>query len=389
VIKRFAFIKKIASAFEIHPIVALLGPRQCGKTTLARQFVTQTLSTKLLPENYFDLERTQDLARLQDPELALSRLEGLVVIDEIQRRPNLFSALRVLVDSPECKATFLILGSSSRELISQSSESLAGRIQYIELTPLNANEILQELPLALVEQLWERGGFPRSFLATSNQASFDWRDAYIRTFLEQDIPALGVKISPLHLGRFWQMLTHYHGNIINYSDIGRSLDLSHNTIKHYIDLLQATFMIRVLQPWHENISKRQVKSPKIYFRDSGILHALMNLATPGEIMTSPKLGASWEGWALEEVIRFHQYRAEECFFWATHANAELDLLLVRGHKRIGFEFKYSSFPSITKSMIIALETLKLDLITIVYPGTVSFSLSKQVIVASIKDFLYN
>lgn len=385
------FLENLYSALNLHPIVALLGPRQCGKTTLARQYREKYYLGQYPSENYFDLERQQDLARLQDAELALSKLSGLVIIDEIQRCPELFPTLRVLVDSPNFKAKFLILGSSSRQLIQQSSESLAGRIQYIELTPFNASEIKHNIEstyeLWNIESLWVRGGFPRSFLADNDELSFQWREAYIRTFLEQDIPNLGIKISPVNLARFWQMLTHYHGNIINYSELGRSLNLNHSTVKHYIDLLQGTFMIRQLQPWHVNIGKRQIKSPKIYFRDSGLLHALMNINCLSDLKINYKLGASWEGWAIEEIIRYHGYRSEECYFWATQKQAELDLLLIRGQNKIAFECKYTSAPKITKSMHIAIEDLQLKYLIIIYPGEISFPLSEQVWVSSIKDYL--
>lgn len=376
---RADFLQKINFAFNINPIVAILGPRQCGKTTLARTFA-KTQGTQS-PQNYFDLESSIDLNRLVAPEMALSPLTGLITIDEIQRFPNLFPALRVLVDQPDSKKRFLILGSASRELLKQSSESLAGRISYLELTPFNYNETQH------LEPLWLRGGFPKSYLAQNDEFSWQWRNEYARTFVEQDIPNLGIKIAPQHLKRFWMMLAHYHGNIFNASELGRSLDLSHNTIRSYADILTDTLMIRQLQPWHANISKRQVKSPKIYFRDSGIFHCLMGIKNQNDLLVHPKLGASWEGLALEEIIRHLNVRANECYFWATHADAELDLLVFKEGRRLGFEIKYSKVPILTRSLRIALEDLELDELTVIYPGEKVFPLHEKVQAMGLKNFL--
>lgn len=377
--KRKTFLQQIQSLFRTHPIVALLGPRQCGKTTIARMYCKE-LPT-ISKENYFDLESSLDLERLQNPMLALGPLTGLIVIDEIQRRPDLFPLLRVLVDREENKQNFLILGSASRDLIQQSSESLAGRIAYIELTPFSFAEVDQ------LERLWLRGGFPRSYLAATDLESFQWRDAYIRTFLEQDISNLGFRIAPIALRRFWLMLSHYHGNLWNASELGRSFGASDTTMRHYLDILTGTFMIRQLQPWHENIGKRQVKSPKIYFRDSGIFHALLQIQSLEELRTHPKLGASWEGFALEEIIKANQYRGEDCFFWSTYAAAEIDLIVPQKGGFHGFEFKYSDAPKLTKSMQIALQDLSLKELLVIYPGETDYALSEKIHVRGLKNYL--
>jgi predicted AAA+ superfamily ATPase len=331
--------------------------------------------------NYFDLEAAEDAQRLTNPVLALKPLKGLVVIDEIQRSPELFPTLRVLVDEPKNNCKYLILGSASRELIRQSSESLAGRIAYLELTPFSFWEADK------LERLWIRGGFPRSYLSKTEEDSFDWREGYIRTFLEQDIPNLGIQIPPIALRRFWTMLGHYHGNLFNASELGRSFGASDVTMRRYLDLLTGTFMIRQLQPWFENIGKRQVKAPKIYFRDSGIFHALMNLHTFAELQKHPKLGASWEGFALEEVIRAHQARPEECYFWSTYGEAELDLLIHQRGKSLGFEFKYSDAPGITKSMQTAVQDLNLEKLYVLYPGSKDYQLTDQIFVKGLKNYL--
>ncbi len=353
---------------------AVLGPRQTGKTTLARQYSKNFNDG---PVHFFDLENPFDLARLEEPFIALSSLEGLVVIDEVQRLPNLFPILRVLIDERPRK--FLILGSASRDLIHQSSETLAGRIGYIELTPFSLGEVGD------MRTLWRRGGFPRSFLADSDEESFLWRQEYITTFLERDIPNLGFKIPSLHIRRLWMMLCHTHGQIFNASELGRSLGVSDHTVRKYFDLLIGTFMMRSLSPWFKNISKRQVKSPKVYFRDTGILHALLGLTTQAEIERHPKLGASWEGFAIEEIIRLHAIRAENCYFWGTQSGAELDLLIFQKGKRLGFEIKYADAPKISLSMKIAIEDLKLDHLTIVYPGDQAYDFNDKISVVGIKS----
>lgn len=364
---------------KTHPIVALLGPRQCGKTTAARMYC-KTLSN-FPPENYFDLESIVDLRRLDNPVLALQSLKGLIVIDEIQRAPELFPTLRVLADREKNRQRFLILGSASRDLIRQSSETLAGRIAYLELTPFSYKETDH------IGKLWLRGGFPKSYLAKSNRESVLWREEYIRTFLEQDIPNLGFRIPAPALRRFWIMLAHYHGNIFNASELGRSFGASDPTIRKYLDLLTGTFMIRQLQPWFENIGKRQVKSPKIYFRDSGIFHTLLNLSDQKDLQVHPKIGASWEGFALEEVIRALQARQEECFFWSTYGEAEIDLLIYRKGKFLGFEFKYTDAPKMTKSMQIALQDLPLEKVFVLYPGEMDYPLSDRVLAMGLESFL--
>lgn len=377
--KRPSFIRKIERYFRTHPIVALLGPRQCGKTTLAKQYLTT--QNDFSPENYFDLEDPIDSQRLKNSMLALQPLSGLVVIDEIQRVPELFPILRVLIDNAQIKKRYLILGSASRELTKQSSESLAGRIAYIELTPFSFCEIDN------LQKLWDRGGFPLSYLADNEQEGFDWRDFYIRTFLEQDIPNLGIKIAPEALRRFWTMLAHYHGNIFNASELGRSFGASDVTIKRYLDLLTGTFMVRQLQPWHQNIKKRQVKAPKIYLRDSGILHAILNLRSHSELLRYPKLGASWEGFALEEVIRAHDIRNQDCYFWSTYSGAEVDLLLHQQAKFFAFEFKFSDAPKMTKSMHSALQDLLIEHLFVIYPGDRDYPLSEKVTVKGLKNYL--
>ena len=374
-IDRSDYILRIKSAHRIHAVTALLGPRQCGKTTLARQYIKEQNE----PVHYFDLEDPEHLNQLTEPKLALAPLKGLIVIDEIQKIPNLFPVLRVLVDEDNAERKFLILGSASRTLIKQASESLAGRIEYIELTPLDLSEVKD------AEKLWLRGGFPKAYLSENNTDSMRWREAYIQTFLEQDIPNLGIQIAPSMLRRFWMMISHYHGQLCNFSELGRSLGVSHNTARHYLDILTATFMIRTLQPWYENVGKRQIKTPKIYFRDSGIYHALLKQPEKETLLMTPHVGASWEGFALEQVIRFHQARPESCFFWATQGHAEVDLLILEGSRKIAYEFKYTSTPKITKSMRIAMEDLQLDKLTIITPGEKSYPLNEHIVVSSLKN----
>ncbi len=372
------FLDKIEHAFQVTKVVAILGPRQCGKTTAAKQYIeTQSVFPK---ENYFDLENYRDIARLTDPLLSLSSLSGLIVIDEIQRAPNLFETLRVLSDNKELNQHYLILGSASRDLIAQSSETLAGRITYLELTPFMFDEIHE------IERLWVRGGYPLSVLAANDEISAAWRKGYIRTFLERDIPALGINIPSEQLRRFWMMLAHYHGNIFNASELGRSLGMSHKTMKEYADILTGTFMVRQLQPWHENIGKRQIKTPKIYIRDSGIFHTLIGINSNSDLLVNPKLGASWEGFALEQIIFHLDAEPEECYFWGTHQQAELDLLIIKNGKKLGFEMKYSGAPKLTKSMQIAQEDLGLDALTVVYPGDIEYPLSNEILVKPLTAF---
>lgn len=365
--QRNHLIHQIQRLFRTHPAVALLGPRQCGKTTLAG------LYAKSLPHSTrFDLEDPEDLLLLENPMLALSNLEGLIIIDEIQRRPELFPVLRVLIDRHKPNQQFLILGSASRDLIRQSSETLAGRLAYIEVTPFSYDDV-QEL-----NSLWVRGGFPLAYLAKTDEDCFDWLKFYITTFLERDIPNLGINVPAHTLRRFWMMLAHYHGNTFNASEIGGSLGIAHTTVRHYLDILTGTFMMRQLQPWMENIKKRQVKTPKVYFRDTGIFHSLMGIHRGEDLRVNPKLGASWEGFALEEIIRFHGVDSESCFFWGIHNQAELDLLIIKDGKKHGFEMKYADAPRLTKSMQIAMETLNLDSLSIISPGKKKIPLTEKI-----------
>lgn len=368
---RKRFLDDIKKQFKAQPICGILGPRQVGKTTLARAFAETNYPGDA---HFFDLENPADLTSLlTNPMATLADLpHKLIVIDEIQNRPDLFPILRVLADRPGSTQLFLILGSASLDLIRQSSETLAGRIGYIELPPFSLAEI--DTPA----RLWLRGGFPRSYLADDDQTSLIWRNNYITTFLERDIPALGFNIPALQLRRFWLMLSHWHGQIFNGSEIGKSMGISDHTARRYLDILAGTFMIRILPPWFENLKKRQIKSPKIYFRDSGILHALTGIATMSELTTYPRLGSFWEGFALEEVIRALQATTEECYFWGTHREAELDLLIVKQGKRFGFEFKYTDRPQATKSMHTALEDLKLDHLILVYPGDAIFKIDAKI-----------
>jgi uncharacterized protein len=369
--KRHKYLKTIEMQFRVHPACAILGPRQVGKTTLAKMFLEQDS-----PKNYhfFDLENPLDLARLESPMLTLSKLtDKLIVIDEIQRVPELFPVIRVLIDDKQKKQKFLILGSASRDLIRQSSETLAGRIGYMELMPFSLDEVDHESGM-----LWLRGGFPISYLAKNDEDSFLWRQSYISTFLERDIPNLGFQIPPQQMRRFWLMLVHYHGQIFNTHELGKSLGISDHMVRKYLDILAGTFMVRILLPWHENIDKRQIKSPKIYFRDSGILHALIGIQTQAEMDAYPKMGSFWEGFALEEIIRQTGATSEECYFWGTQSSAELDLLIIKNGKRVGYEFKYCDAPKITPSMRIACQDLKLDHLYVVYPGGATFSLSEKI-----------
>ena len=365
------FLQRIAAQFEIHPVVALLGPRQCGKTTLARLVADASAGGEV---SFFDLEDPADLAALSEPKLALAPLSGLVVLDEIQRLPAVFPVLRVLVDRPDNSARFLVLGSASRDLIRQSSETLAGRIGHIEVTPFS----LAETGSDSLDRLWLRGGFPRAFLARSDAAAEQWRKDYISTFLERDIPQLGIPIPAPTLRRFWMMLAHYHGQILNYSELARAFGVADTTIRRYLDILAGTFMIRLLPPWHENISKRQVKAPKLYLRDSGLFHNLIGIGDRRQLLAQPKLGASWEGFALETIARQLALDENEAWFWATHSGAELDLLVIRDGRRIGYEFKFSDRPAVSRSARSALESLQLDHLYLVHPGSRHFPLTPQI-----------
>lgn len=358
--------QEVKHALEHNPVVAVLGPRQCGKTTLARDFVPSSSS------NYFDLEDPVAASIMEQPMTALASLTGIVVIDEAQRMPGIFPVLRVLADREDKPAKFLILGSASPELNRQASESLAGRIEIIEM----GGFALHEVGFDSWEKLWLRGGFPRSYLAASDSASDRWRREFVRTFLERDLAQLGFHMAPQLMRRFWSMISHHHAQIWNSSEVAASLGIAPNTARSYLDALSQTFMIRQLQPWHANTGKRQVKSPKIYFRDSGIFHRLQGIPSEEILLTHPKLGASWEGFALEEILRLT--RPDEAYFWAVHSGSELDLLLIRDGRKTGVEFKRSDAPRITRSMSIALADLNLDELFIIYPGTRSYELSKQI-----------
>jgi predicted AAA+ superfamily ATPase len=375
-IQRTAEIELLNRLLRNNPIVAILGPRQCGKTTLSRQLSSQWSKNVTI----FDLEDPRDVQRLQEPLLALENIDGLIIIDEIQRCPDLFPVLRVLADRNK-KTKYLILGSASRDLIRQSSESLAGRISYAEIGGFS----IQLLGASKVEKLWIRGTFPRSFLASSEAVSYQWRQDFIATFLERDIPQLGLNIPAKSLGRFWKMLAHYHGQIFNASEIGKSLSVSDHTAQRYLDLLSGTFMVRQLRPWYYNTKKRIIKRPKIYFRDSGIFHTLFNLEGKKDVLLHPKLGASWEGFALEEAIKTVRLKEDEAFFWGVHAAAEIDLVFPQKGELYGVEVKYAQAPNLTQSMRSALKELSLKHLWIIYPGKESYPLDRKVTVIPLAD----
>lgn len=369
-------LAEIAHNFQVAPVCALIGPRQCGKTTISRQYADQYQG----PVHQFDLEDDRDLAKLQDPMLALGALEGLIIIDEIHHAPDLFRSLRVLVDEKKSRQ-FLILGSASQKLLRQTSESLAGRITYIEMSPFSLSEVTDK------HRLWLRGGFPLSYLAKTDVLSEAWRRSYIKTFLEKDIPSFGFSMSPQKIRRFWTMIAHYHGQIFNASEIGLSLGINYKTAQHYLDILESTFMIRRLNPWFSNIKKRQVKSPKIYFRDSGIFHTLLGIPNNKALQDHPKIGPSWEGFAMEQIIGHHKAESEDCYFWAIQNGAELDLLIEKDGERTGFEFKYTSRPALTKSIHNALEDLNLNRIIVITPESDSFPLSSKVHASSLQKYI--
>ena len=374
-LERKTDLAAIHAALRRSRAVVLIGPRQSGKTTLARRLVSPD------SQNYFDLEDPASLVRLDEPMTELGGLRGLVVIDEVQRRPELFPVLRVLLDRKPLRARFLILGSASPELLRQSSESLAGRIETIELSGLR----LADAGLGAQDRHWLRGGFPLSYLARGESASFTWRKQFIRTFLERDMPQLGVHIPANALWRFWSMLAHYHGQIWNGAELAQALAIGESTVRRYLDLLTGVFMVRQLHPWHANIAKRQVKAPKIYIRDSGLLHVLLGVATERDLRNHPKCGASWEGYAIEEVLKAQQ--PDEAYFWATHQGAEIDLLLIKGRRRIGVECKRADAPRLTPSLRNALAALDLDEIVVAYPGERHYRLDKRVTVVPLNELL--
>ena len=363
---------RIREAFSAHPAVALTGPRQCGKTTLARVVAADAPGSTFL-----DLESAVDRRRLQAPEQALAGMSGLVVIDEIQREPALFETLRVLIDRAGSPARFLVLGSASPSLVRGVSESLAGRVGLVDLSGFDLSESGPES----WRTLWLRGGFPRAYLAPHDRASSLWRRSFVRTFLERDIPQLGITVPAETLRRFWTMMAHYHGQVWNAAEFARALGSNEGTARRYLDILTGAFMVRALPPWFANVGKRQVKSPRIYVRDTGLLHTLLTLETAEEVAGHPKIGASFEGFAVEQIV--NAFEAPGNYFWATHGGAELDLLVMRGGKRYGFECKLADAPGTTRSMRVALNDLDLDHLWVVYPGDEAYPLDDRISVLPI------
>ena len=363
---RSHYMRQLETAIRRSPVTALLGPRQCGKTTLARLFGERRAGA------YFDLESEPDVRRLANPELVLGNLRGLVILDEIQRLPSLFNVLRVLADRPGVDARFLILGSASPDLVRGVSESLAGRVEFVELAGFD----LSETGVEEWHRLWLRGGFPRSYLADADEDSLAWRDGFLRTFLERDIPQLGISTPAAAMRRFWTMLAHWHGQTWNASQLGRAMSATDKTMRRYLDLLTGTYMVRQLQPWFENIAKRQVKAPKVYLRDSGILHALLDIPSEAALHSHPNVGASWEGFVIEQVIR--ALRPVNVWFWAAHGGGEVDLLLNVHGRRIGFEVKFNEAPRIAKSMRNVVEALQLAHLFVICPTTHGYPASRSI-----------
>ncbi|MCF7792220.1 MAG: ATP-binding protein [Victivallales bacterium] len=374
IIKRIQYLEKLKLAFQRSNTVCLLGPRQCGKTTLARSF---ELSTE---KHYFDLENPRHVSMLSEPMIALESLDGLIVIDEVQRKPKIFEIIRVLVDRPDNSAKFLLLGSASFSLIHGISETLAGRTAFVDISGFN----ILEIEKGYIDELWVRGGFPLSYLADSEFNSKAWREDFIRTFLERDIPQIGFSIPSVTMRRFWTMIAHYHGNNWNAAEFARSLGSAEATARKYLDILTGSFVVRQLPPWFENIKKRQLKAPKIYIRDSGILHSLLSIDDKKSLLGHPKLGASWEGFVIEQILSLTDNN-RDVYFWGTHAGCELDILMFRNGKRIGFEVKYSDAPIISKSMRIALSDLNLEELFVVYPGQEKYKLDKKITVIPLND----
>jgi len=375
VIDRKSDLGLVRTALKRSRVVALLGPRQCGKTTLARQFVAPDSL------NYFDLEEPESLARLSEPETALGPLRNLVVIDEIQRRPDLFPLLRVLADRRPLPARFLILGSASPDLLRQSSETLAGRLETVPLEGFR----LSDLGAPAQGRHWLRGGFPLAYTARTEADSLAWRRQFLQTFLERDLPQLGVRIPAVALRRFWSMVAHYHGQIWNASELARALAVNESTVRRYLDLMSGVFMVRQLPPWFENLGKRQVKSPKVYVRDTGLLHTLLGITNQRDLEHHPKVGASWEGYAVEETLK--ALRPDEAYYWATHGGAEIDLVLFKNGRRIGVECKRTDAPALTLSMRTAMADLKLDQLHVVYPGEKTYPLARNIEVTPLKKFV--
>ena len=365
-IERAELVGLVDYGLRLSPVTAILGPRQCGKTTLAREIGRRENAV------YFDLEDPSDQAKLANPQLVLESLRGVVILDEIQRRPELTMLLRVLADRKPLPCRFIVLGSASPDLMRQASDILAGRFHFVDMGGFTLGEVGVEQR----DRLWLRGGFPMSFLAGNDEDSHKWRLTFGRTFLERDMPQLGVQIPAEMLRRFWTMLAHYHGQLWNGSAMGGSLGVSHHTTRKYLDLFTGAFMVRQLQPWVENLGKRVVKSPKVYVRDSGVLHALLGIPDFPALQGHPKLGASWEGFVIEQILSWAGER--NAYFWATHGGAELDLMVLAKGKRWGFEVKYQDAPTITKSMRIAMQDLKLERLWVVYPGKTGYPMDENI-----------
>lgn len=374
-IERSTLRTEIARLLQQFRGVLLVGPRQVGKTTLARTFVPADAP------NYFDLEDPVVGEQFRSPKTLLGSLQGLVVIDEVQHAPDLFPLLRVLLDRADMRTKFLLLGSASMPLLRQGGESLLGRIAVVEIGGFT----LDEVGVAQIQRLWERGGAPLSFLAGDDDQSIEWRQNFVRLFLERDLPQLGINVAAPAMRRFWMMLTHYHGQVWNAADPARSLGISESTVRRYLDWLTQTYMVRQLQPWHENLGKRQVKAPKIYFRDSGLLHTLMGVRSAADLLVHPRSGASWEGFALEQVLRIA--KPDDAYFWATHTGAELDLLMFKYGKRVGVECKRTDAPRLTRSMSIALNDLNLDALYVVYPGDRRYPLADRIEAVPLAHFV--
>ena len=360
------YMRQIETALRRSPVTALLGPRQCGKTTLARLFGDRLSAT------YFDLESERDVRRLANPELVLGELRGLVVLDEIQRLPALFNVLRVFVDRPDADARFLILGSASPDLVRGVSESLAGRVEFVELAGFD----LSETGVERWRRLWLRGGSPRSYLAESDADSMAWRDGFLRTFLERDIPQLGIATPAAAMRRFWTMLAHRHGQTWNATELGRAMSATDKTMRRYLDLLTGTFMVRQLQPWFQNVAKRQVKAPRVYVRDLGVLHTLLDIPNEAALLSHPKVGASWEGFVIEQVLRALQ--PANAWFWAAHGGGEVDLLVMIEGRRIGFEVKFNEAPTVTRAMHNVVDTLQLKHLFVVCPTPHAYPVAERV-----------
>ena len=372
-VPRIRALQRVDEAFGVHPVAALLGPRQCGKTTLARILVERDGGA------FFDLESPVDRQRLAAPLTALERLRGLVVLDEIQRRPDLFELLRVLVDRVDNPARFLVLGSASPGLVRDVSETLAGRVGFVDLGGLSLAEVGAEHR----DRLWSRGGFPRSFLAVDDRASFAWREAFVRTFLERDLPQLGISIPAEALRRFWTMVAHAHGQVWNATSLGRSLGASDHTVRRYLDVLAGAYVVRVLPPWFENLKKRQVKAPKVFVRDTGLLHVLLQLPDFDALTGHPKAGQSWEGFAIEQIL--DRLETRDAYFWGTHAGAEIDLFVIHRGRRLGFEIKLADAPRVSRSMRTAIEDLRLERMFVVIPSGPTYEIEEGITVAALAD----